>query len=1681
MRKLRIVFSSVRNLSLLTGMTALLCAAPAAIATGTTIAAIPADTATGTINSPATTTAAAVGHAGFTASSVQVESAALDQLAATGSRASVAVSADFDRDGKPDLAAGFSGADGSRLAFYLSSPLPSAPGGSTGRATARGPVDAVAPGPVRLNGSFWTRIVTVPSPDRPDFLGAGDFDADGRTDLVVASRDSRALWVLSGDGRGGFAAPRRIDLPGAPTALTVGEIDRADGLPDVVVAVQDGDHASLLVFESPLGALRGGFARLDLPAAATSLALGQFDGDYEMDLAVGSGRALLIVRGEDRRLTSGEPEAPWRPTVSRIDMPSTIVSLAGGRFGETSSRFDRIAALTSDGDLRIVGTVETPEGSSPAVLGSVPAALAQAAAADAGAGAIAPSIASSNGGLILLAPATKTLRTVAFQITANATAAGGARAWASGALSAGNPAQESAAAGEDRRATSRTNQDLAAAVTDGQATGAARQESKTAATYMQATNVLLQESTAAVVSLGATSEPVPGLPGSDAPLAALPVRLNGDGLDDLVVFTGGSASPTVLLLSPSVTFTVNSLADTDDGACDATNCTLREAINAANSSAGADTIDFASFGGSPTIALTSALPTITSPVTIIGESAGGLHLELNGAGAGGASNGFYLGAGSSGSTISGFVINRFGAAGIRIESANDIVKNCWIGTDSTGTGTVSGNLGGGVVISGAAATGILIGGPSPSSRNVISHNSVNGVKIDTGASSNQVQGNYIGTSSTGSSGLGNTNDGVNITGASQNNTIGGSPGNPGQPPGNVISSNSGDGVDINGSGTNGNIVSGNLIGLNFAGSSGLGNLQNGVFLQSAAKSNTIGGTTNAQRNVIAGGVLGLCDGVEVNGTGTDSNSIFGNYIGTDITGLSYISFAEHGVFVQIGALNTAIGAPTSTPGQTGGNVISGNSTDGIRITSITTSGTRIQGNIIGLWADGTAALANTGNGITLQNTSGATIGGFAPTSRNVISGNGPSTASQGIDINGTGSSNNTVAGNYIGLDINGTTARGNGGNGVRISSSTASATGNTIGGLASGPGKAPGNVISGNGLDGVLLTGSGAVRNTVAGNIIGLDASGGAAIKNFGNGVQIGSSAANNTIGGSSVGSRNVISGNNSSSATDGIDINGTGTTGNVVSGNFIGTNAAGTAAVGNGGNGVVIQSNAQNNTVGGNTTTPGTAPGNVISGNDVNTGSDGVELSGASTTGNTVSGNAIGTSADGTGSVPNRNNGVLITNSANGNTIGGINAGDGNLISGNSSSTASAGVQILGSPNNRISGNLIGTNVSGMGAVPNGGDGVLIGDAPPVTGSTGNLVGGTTVGERNVISGNAGNGVRLTGAFSSSNNVTGNYIGLRKDGTYGLGNGANGVLVASGSSPHTIGGVGVTPGTCSGPCNRIGSNAQAGVYIDTSSRITIRGNGIARNGGLGIDLNPAGPTPNDVGDGDTGPNNLQNFPVIVSQTWNGSTSVISGKLNSSPGTNFTIELFSNLSGVDPTGYGEGELFIGSTTCTTNGTGDCNWSVTVAGAQPYVSGTATDPNGNTSEFSLTRTDGDGDGVLDAGDCAPFDAGAYAIPGEVAAQVFLANKQTQTWTSVIPTSGLASVHDVMRGALGQWPVGSGIGEMCLAPGIATNSTNDATVPPGGKGVYYLVRGRNVCGAGTYGTRSDGTPRVTTACP
>ena len=283
-------------------------------------------------------------------------------------------------------------------------------------------------------------------------------------------------------------------------------------------------------------------------------------------------------------------------------------------------------------------------------------------------------------------------------------------------------------------------------------------------------------------------------------------------------------------------------------------------------------------------------------------------------------------------------------------------------------------------------------------------------------------------------------------------------------------------------------------------------------------------------------------------------------------------------------------------------------------------------------------------------------------------------------------------------------------------------------------------------------------------------------------------------------------------------------------------------------------------------------------------------------------------------------------------------------------------GIRLIDNGGNIIEGNFIGTDVTGTQDLGNRYSGISVE-------TLNNTIGGQTVKARNIISGNDNVGIYLTESKANNNLIQGNYIGSDVTGTKDLGNTNNGVAILNASN-NTVGGTTIEVG------NLIFGNGKNGVFIngDSSKGNAILSNSIFGNDRLGIGFGDNGVISNDLGDGDTGINNLQNFPELTSAISSDGNTTIKGKINSTPNTTFRVELFSNKvlddsgfgnggfgnGGYGGGGYGEGEKFLGFQNVTTDSSGNATVAINLPLAVPigqFITATATDPNNNTSEFS----------------------------------------------------------------------------------------------------------------------------------
>jgi hypothetical protein len=606
-------------------------------------------------------------------------------------------------------------------------------------------------------------------------------------------------------------------------------------------------------------------------------------------------------------------------------------------------------------------------------------------------------------------------------------------------------------------------------------------------------------------------------------------------------------------------FTVINLNDHGNGS-------LRQAILNANTNPGADTIQF---GVAGTIELTSALPTITGTVNIDGTTAPGFagtpQVEVN------FNNfaGLQFGPLANGSALRSLSLVGASGSGVTLNFDQQmLIVGNFIGVNSDGT-TADGNQGSGIAL--VHSSDNTIGGESAQDTNVISANSQQGILLSF-SSNNVITNNEIGTDAAGTAALGNGLNGILVTQLSKGNLIGGEAtgGNdPTQdvfvrpPEGNLISGNSANGVLINDKATQ-NQLSGNFIGTDASGNVALGNALDGVTI-SQANDNSLIGCTFQDNPFVFYNVISGNGGNGLRVTSSNDTTIQANFFGMGANNNTAVGNALNGVLIDGSSAHTTMGGPIplgnvdAANGQngivvsgtasyftsyntfcglaafstvttfgngedgmlltsTGGNilirtnVVTENGHDGIEISGAA-QGIHVTGNIIGLDTNGQAAMGNVDNGVEVDGTAhNIVIGGPQPTfnviPQNTISANG----NNGVAIDGH-AHGITVNNGFMGTNITGLLAFGNGNSGVYLGPGTY---GNIIG----SPSASLLTVISGNVDDGIEMQGT--TGNTVIGTLIGTDRTGSVPLANLANGILVDDSS-RNTIGGSAAASRNVI------------------------------------------------------------------------------------------------------------------------------------------------------------------------------------------------------------------------------------------------------------------------------------------------------------------------------------------------------------------------------------------------------------------------------------------------------------------------------------------------------------------------------------------------------------------------------
>jgi len=482
---------------------------------------------------------------------------------------------------------------------------------------------------------------------------------------------------------------------------------------------------------------------------------------------------------------------------------------------------------------------------------------------------------------------------------------------------------------------------------------------------------------------------------------------------------------------------VTSTEDTEDvewgdGLCGDTlgRCTLRGAIQEANTHEGADAIKFRIATGPKVIKPKTAFPVIVDNTTLDATTqpgyAGTPLIHIDGSDAGEGADGLVL-AGDKG-VVRGVAVTDFGGIGVVIaDNEESSLQASYVGVRPDGV-TPGGNGGHGVQL--LRTRGAIIGGTAVADRNVISANRGNGVYIvEVGARRNRVIGNFIGTDATGNAALPNRVDGISIENA-QYNEIGG------QEAGavNLISGNLDDGVEIVGPGAISNTVRSNWIGTTRDGSAAVGNGDAGVLVGTATESLIIG-------NVVAGN-SGI--GIEVSG-GARRNQVMGNYVGSNPSIGEGLANRGAGIAVLDAADNVvgAIGSP---------NRVVGNSGPGILVAGNRALGNQLVGNEVGRVGG-----ANRPNG------------GFGMVVRDGASGNrlDQNRAADGIRVWGAGTDRNIVANNDVPVNFERRTdwdalEVGHGARGTHLE----------------------GNQITGSGRNGLAVVGAGTDDTVVAANVV---------------------------------------------------------------------------------------------------------------------------------------------------------------------------------------------------------------------------------------------------------------------------------------------------------------------------------------------------------------------------------------------------------------------------------------------------------------------------------------------------------------------------------------------------------------------------------------------------------------------
>jgi CSLREA domain-containing protein len=477
--------------------------------------------------------------------------AVANNLQAGQARALSLVSEDFDVDGYPDLVSGYATSNGGFITFHRANKEAFAPEDPD---VLEGVRRGEFPTPFRAEAE------TFETSAAPDFLVAGDFNRDGKLDLVTATQGGSEVYFLAGRGKAsGFDTPQKLSLPGRVTALASGEIDLPNNQTDLIVAINDDNGAALLVYEGEQGFMLDQPSVYGMPAEVTSLALGQMDESAMRDLVILSGGKMLILHGRNQRVDTGQ-DAQAR--LEQVSLPFGVKEFALGEFIWDRGGRTEMALLTEDGSVQIVAR-----------------------------------------GQLDTRPYTKKEVQQLRRNQAEARARGEVSAsafvvWDSSQSEIWG-VQESHYVAAASAIGSGSRVKLWSAHLSGQASSdlivldGAEQKLKVLVTEEPA------KENGEVVSF-AGPRTIVTLDAESAPVTALPMRLNVMALPGIAVLREGQIIPTAIVAAPMATFNVTTATDEIDGSCGDGDCSLRDAVAQGNGSAGSDMVTFAAgLNGTP--------------------------------------------------------------------------------------------------------------------------------------------------------------------------------------------------------------------------------------------------------------------------------------------------------------------------------------------------------------------------------------------------------------------------------------------------------------------------------------------------------------------------------------------------------------------------------------------------------------------------------------------------------------------------------------------------------------------------------------------------------------------------------------------------------------------------------------------------------------------------------------------------------------------------------------------------------------------------------------------------------------------------------------------------------------------------------------------------------------------------